>query len=209
MFANGMTALRSRVRSSYLGFLMAKRGKNVTSPKGFDVSAFFAAIEARRREQDLSWPSLAKAVWDQSRVLNERRNDHPISPATLRKIGQRKIGQRCDISCQHALFLLRWLGVPPETFIAAPKPGTAGVALPLADEAHRLRWDLPKLYDALNAGRTKRGSTWEQVAERLHCTANQLTHLRIAKFAVSMRLAMRITQALRYPAADFVYVAEW
>ena len=149
----------------------------MTSPKGFDVSAFFAAIEARRREHDLSWPSLAKAIWDKSRVLNEQRNDHPISPATLRQIGQSKIGQRCDISCQHALFLLRW--------------------------------NLPKLYEALNARRTARGTTWEQVAERLHCTANQLTHLRIAKFAISMRLAMRITQALRRPAADFVYIAEW
>jgi hypothetical protein len=176
----------------------------LTSPKGFDVSAFFAAIDARRREQHLNWSSLAKVIWEQSRVLNEQRNDHPISPATVRKMGQSR-----DVSCQHALFLLRWLGVPPETFIAEPKPGTAGVALPLADEGHRLRWNLRKLYEALNAGRTAHGTTWEQAAKRLHCTANQLTHLRIAKFATGMRLAMRITQALRRPAADFIYVAEW
>ncbi len=43
----------------------------------------------------------------------------------------------------------------------------------------------------------------------LHCTPNQLTSLRNAKFATSMRLAMRITQALHRPAAEFVYVAEW
>jgi hypothetical protein len=42
-----------------------------------------------------------------------------------------------------------------------------------------------------------------------HSTPNQLTGLRNAKFATSMRLAMRITQALHRPAADFVYVAEW
>jgi hypothetical protein len=184
-----------------LGFSTAK---HVTSPKGFDISAFFAAIDARRREQHLSWPSLAKAIWEQSRVLNEQRNDHPISPATVRKIGQSG-----DASCQHALFLLRWLDVPPETFIAEPKPSTAGVALPLADEAQCLRWNLRKLYEALNASRTAHGTTWEQVANRLHCTANQLTHLRIAKFAIGMRLTMRITQALRHPAADFVYVAKW
>lgn len=187
-----------------LRVLRVSDGKHVTSPKGFDSAAFFAAVDARRREQHLSWPSLAKAIWEQSRVLNEQRTDHPISPATLRRIGQSG-----DASCQHALFLLRWLRVPPETFIAEPKPGTSGVALPQADEAHRLRWNLRKLYEALNANRTARGATWEQVAKRLHCTANQLTHLRIAKFAISMRLAMRITQALRRPAADFVYVAEW
>jgi hypothetical protein len=181
----------------------------VTSPKGFDTSAFFAAVEAERQVQHLSWPALAKTIWDQSRALNEQRDDNPISPSTLRPIGQVKIGQRADISCQHALFLLRWLGVPPETFIAEPKPGTAGVALPLADEAHRLRWNLHQLYEALNARRTARGITWEQYAELLHCTPNQLKHLRIAKFAISMRLAMRITQALSRPAADFVYVAKW
>jgi hypothetical protein len=137
-------------------------------------------------------------------VLNDRRGDHPISPATIRNFGERR-----GLSCQHALFVLRWLGVPPETFIAAPAPGTAGVPLPFADQAHRLRWSLKKLYAALDAARAARGATWQQAADRLHCTPSQLTGLRTAKFATGMSLAMRITQALHRPAADFVYVAEW
>jgi hypothetical protein len=176
----------------------------VASPAGFDAQAFFAAVDARRREQQLSWPALATAIWEQSRLLNERRNDHPISPATIRKMHEGR-----GLSCQHALFLLRWLKVPPETFIAVPQPGTAGVPLPSVDDAHRLRWDLRRLYGTLNAARTARSATWQQAADHLHCTANQLTGLRTAKFATSMRLAMRITQALHRPAADFVYVAEW
>ena len=176
----------------------------MTSRKGFDTPAFFAAVDARRREKQLSWPALATVIWEQSRVLNQRRNDHPISPATIRKLAESR-----DVSCQHALFLLRWLQVPPETFIAVPQPGTAGVPLPAADEAHRLRWSLSKLYRALNAARTARGATWQQAADHLYCTPHQLTGLRTAKFATGMRLAMRITQALHRPAADFVYVAEW
>jgi len=176
----------------------------IASPHGFDIPAFFAAINARRLEEHLSWPALTKTVWERSRLLNECRKDHPISPATFRNLGERG-----DVSCQHALFLLRWLGVPPETFIAEPQPGTAGVPLPSADEAHRLRWNLSKLYRTLNAARTARGATWQQAAKRLHCTANQLANLRIAKFAAGMRLTMRITQALRRPAADFIEVAEW
>ena len=152
----------------------------------------------------MSWPAVARAIWDQSRVLNEQRKDHPISVGTIRNTGERK-----GVSCQHALFLLRWLEVPPETFIAVPAPGTAGVPLPRTDEAHRLRWNLKKLYATLNAARTARGATWEQAAKRLHCTPSQLTGLRTAKFATGMGLAMRITQALRRPAADFVDVAEW
>ena len=171
---------------------------------GFDNQAFFEAVDARRREQELSWPALATVIWEQSRVLNERRKDHPISPATIRKMADRH-----GLSCQHALFLLRWLQVPPETFIAVPQPGTAGVALPLADETQRLRWNLRKLYATLNSARTRHGVTWKQTAEQIHCTPSQLTGLRTARFAAGMELAMRIMQTLRRPAADFVYAADW
>ncbi|HEX8806224.1 MAG TPA: hypothetical protein VF741_04705 [Candidatus Aquilonibacter sp.] len=175
----------------------------MTAPSGFDARAFFAAVEERRVQEQLSWRALAQEIWEQSCVLNDRRLDHPISPATIRKMGA------SGLSCQHALFVLRWLDVPPETFIAVPAPGTSGVPLPQADAAHRLRWDLKELYSALNDARTARGATWEDAAQRLHCGPSQLTGLRTAKFAIAMRLAMRITQALRRPAADFVYVAEW
>lgn len=52
----------------------------MTSPRGFDTRRFFAAVEAGRRDEQLSWPALADAIWEKSRVLNERGNDHPISP---------------------------------------------------------------------------------------------------------------------------------
>jgi hypothetical protein len=175
---------------------------HVTSSNCFDNEAFLSAVDARRLERQLSWPGLAAAIWAQSRILNEQRNDHPISPATIRKLAH-------GTSCQHALFLLRWLDVPPETFIAVPQPGTIGVPLPPADEGQRLRWNLGKLYGALNAARTARGATWQQVADRLHCTPHQLTGLRTAKFATGLNLAMGITQALHRPAADFVYAAQW
>ncbi len=174
----------------------------MTSPNAFDHEAFFAAVDTRRRDQQLSWPALAAAIWEQSSALNKQRDDHPISPATIRKMAD-------GTSCQHALFLLRWLDVPPEAFIAVPQPGTVGMPLPRADEAQRLRWNLRKLHGALNAARTARGATWQQAADRLHCTPSQLTALRTAKFATGMALAMRITQVLRRPAADFVYAAQW
>jgi hypothetical protein len=82
--------------------------------------------------------------------------------------------------------LLRRLKVPPETFITVPQPGTEGIAPPVADEAHRLRWNLGKLYKTLNAARTARGATWQQAADRLDCSPNQLTGLRTAKFAPGM-----------------------
>jgi hypothetical protein len=178
--------------------------ERVTRPGGFDVLAFFTAIDERRRQEALGWAALAAVVWEQSRVLNDqRRGDHPLSPATLRNMGT------SGGSCQHALFALRWLDCPPETFVVQPRPGTTGVSLPATDAAHRLRWNLLHLYTALNTARTERAENWQQVAERLHCTSSQLTGLRTAKFATGMRLAMWITQALRRPAADFIEPASW
>ena len=168
----------------------------MNSPRTFDAEKFFAAVDARRRAEELSWIALAAKIWDLSRVLNERRNDHPVSPATLKKLSK-------GTSCQHALFVLRWLKVPPEDFVVEPVAGTTGVPLPVADESHRPRWDLKKLYAALDDARTARGATWQQAAFRLR------TGLRTAKFATNMELAMRVTQALRRPAADFVYLAQW
>jgi hypothetical protein len=65
------------------------------------------------------------------------------------------------------------------------------------------------LYQALDDARTERNVSWQQTAQRLHCTSHQLTGLRTARYATGMRLAMRICQALRRPSADFIYAADW
>jgi hypothetical protein len=51
--------------------------------------------------------------------------------------------------------------------------------------------------------------TWPVVARASVCTPSLLTGLRTAKFATGMDVAMRITQWLGRPAADFVYSARW
>ena len=128
-------------------------GERGTRPGGFGVRAFFTAVDERRRHEALSWAALAEVVREQSRVLNERLGDHPTGPATLGNMGER------GGSGQHALVVLRWPDCPPETFVVQPRPGTTGVALPATDAAHRLRWNLPSHYAALNAARTERAET--------------------------------------------------
>jgi len=172
--------------------------------RGFDVAAFFAAIDDRRRGEGLSWSKLAAQMWDLSADLNDRRADHPIAASTISGMARRG-----DASCQHALIMLRWLGQAPEEFIVNPRPGTDGVPLPHADAAHRLRWDLSALHASLNAARLERKASWAQAARRLHCSPHQLTGLRAVKFASGMRLTMRICQALGRPAATFIYAADW
>ena len=174
------------------------------APGGFDAAALFDALDERRRAEQLSWTRVATELWEQSAELNARRHDHPISPSTLTNMARRG-----DTTCQHALFMLRWLERTPEDFVLSPHPDTVGVPLPDVDSAHRLRWDLLAMYTALDDARTRHGATWKQTAERLHCTANQLTGLRTAKYATGMRVAMRICQSLHRPAAHFVYAARW
>jgi hypothetical protein len=170
----------------------------------FDVIALFDALDAQRRDRGLSWQRVADQLWDQSAVLNARRADHPISPATITGMAKRR-----DCTCQHALFFLRWLGRTPESFLRGARVHTPDEELPAAGPDRRLRWDLAALYAALNERRGKQNQTWREVAEQIRCTEHQLTGIKSARYAIGMRLAMRIVQWLERPASAFVYAAEW
>ena len=155
-------------------------------------------------DRGLSWRQVADEIWMQSLVLNERRKDHPISPATLTGIAKRG-----DTTCQHALFVLRWLGRTPESFFSVPPSSESDTALPPVGPDRRLRWDLGAVYEALDARRRERELTWKQAAKELRCTDHQLRGLRTARFAIGMKLMMRIVQWLERPAAAFIYAARW
>ena len=103
----------------------------------FDAIALYEAMAAQRIDRGLSWRQVADQIWDQSRALNKRRDDHPISASTLTGIAKRG-----DCTCQHALFILRWLGRAPESFLLVP---AAGAALPAAGPDRRPRWNLAAL----------------------------------------------------------------
>ncbi len=178
----------------------------------FDVQALYRALDAQRAERELTWAGVAQELWEMSAELAKRRgDDHPIAVGTLTNVAKRG-----DTSCQHALFMLRWLGRAPEDFVDGAPPATRS-PLPTAGPDRRLRWhlhatprrDIPGLYEALTTRRAERGLTWALLARELRCGPSQLTGLRTARFAVRMTLAMEITQWLERPAADFVYAAEW
>jgi hypothetical protein len=166
----------------------------------FDVAALFNALDAQRRQRGLSWEGVARQLWEQSSALNAKRKDHPISASTLTVMTTRR-----DTSCQHALFMLRWLGRAPEDFLPGLPVDSANTSLPYAGADRRLRWDLQKLYAALDSQRRERSLTWPQLAEELRCGPNQLSGIKRARFAISMRLAMRIVTWLDRPARNFVY----
>ena len=170
----------------------------------FDSRAMYAAMDAQRTARGLSWRQVAEEIWTQSSALNERRQDHPISPSTLTGIAKRG-----DCTCQHALFVLRWLKRTPESFLTIPPEVGAAPPLRPLGASRRPRWDLAALYAALNARRQERRLTWYELAATLGCTHSQLTGIRTARYAIGMRLAMRIVQWLEQPATSFIYAARW
>jgi hypothetical protein len=163
------------------------------------------ALDTRRANLGLSWKQVADQLWQLSSELNERRRDHPISPSTLTRMATDP-----RTSCQHALFMLRWLDRTPESFLAGMVDGhDPRFVLPRAGADRRLRWSLKLLWAAMDEKRHQDALTWRQLADLLGCTSNQLTGLRTARFATAMDLAMRIVQWIGRPAADFVYPARW
>jgi hypothetical protein len=170
----------------------------------FDIAALYSALDDKRTRLGISWQMVANQLWELSSDLNDRRRDHPISPSTLKNMANNP-----RISCQHALFMLRWLGRSPESFLKGATGDDERFALPVVGPDRRLRWALKLLYASMDETRRQAGLTWRALAVILSCNPNQLTGLRTAKFATGMDLAMRIVQWMGRPAADFVYPASW
>ena len=104
----------------------------------FDEGALYAALDAKRQTEGLSWPGAAAAIWDLATVLNTAREarglaNHPISPSTLRSLGNRG-----DTSCQHALF--RELPRPGRTRRRYATAGLRPGPPPALGSEGRVRW---------------------------------------------------------------------
>jgi hypothetical protein len=170
----------------------------------FDCAALYAALDERRAARGLGWYELADLLWDQSEDLNARRgDDHKLCGGAVQRLRSRD-----STSCQYALFMLRWLGMAPESFLVGPTVDVGDVALPTAAADRRLRWDLPALHAAMDEQRRQRELTWAALGRELGCTPSRLTNLRTARLA-DMSLVLRVTQWLARPAAAFIHPAEW
>lgn len=181
----------------------SEREPDVLLRPELDFGAFTGAFDAERRSRGLTWFTFTDELWDQSADLNAQRpEDHCLCGGAVSRLPARE-----DTSCQYALFMLRWLGRPPEDFVRDARD-VGDTRLPDAGPDRRLRWDLPQLYVALDERRRELGLTWSGLADVLSCTPSRLTNLRSARQA-DLALVMRVTQWLGRPAADFIHPATW
>ena len=178
--------------------------RNEADIADFDFDSLFKAMDAQRVARRLSWNGVAKEMWQMYAELDRSRpNDHPLSPSTI--ISMSRHG---NTTCQHALIFLQWLGRRPESFLPGVSMKDNRPLRPFGTD-RRPRWHLRRLYDALNARRQELDMTWPELARVLGCTPSQLTGIRTARYAINMKLAMRIVQWLKRPSTDSIYLATW
>lgn len=169
----------------------------------FDGDAMIRVLDAQRAERKLDWNQLAVELYAQSSALNAELQDNCLCQGALVRTAHRG-----TMSCQYALIILRWIQRAPEDFLRRRSAAVGDTRLPTAGPDKRLRWNLPLVHQALDRHRREQALTWAELARQLHCTPNRLTNLKTARLA-DMDLAMRVTQYLRRPAAEFVIPADW
>jgi len=115
-----------------------------------------AAIDEQRARRKLTWKSVAHEV----NRAHERLDRHPIGPATISGLKNRRWGVGGD----GVLHMLIWLDRTPESFVPGP-PGAAhpDALLPRPGGQQILRFDVPRIYSKLEGLRVNRGLTWMEV----------------------------------------------
>ena len=159
-----------------------------TSPAvlAFDYAAVGEAVEARRLELNLTPSGLIRSVnW--------------LSAAPLARLRQGN-----STTCQHVNGLLRWLGRSPESF----SPGMVdGPECAVPDFGpYAVRWNMATLWEAVEAQRTDRGQSWDEVRQATRYGA--VERIRLETYGFSMHHAMNVVRWLGRPAATFMYPAE-
>lgn len=147
----------------------------------FDLVALRAALDSERVARGTSWAAIGAALG--------------ISASTLRSFGTRPWAEGDGV-----LRAVAWLGRSPESFV----PGASENAPVPNGPPRALRFDVVKLYSAIDAEREKRGMTWSAVAESAGIgNASGLTRLR-GGGRVAFPDIMRVFRWLDAPAAQFV-----
>ncbi len=155
----------------------------------FDLRAVYDALDARRRERQISWTVVA------SEVNRFRTRLRPIAVSTITSLRTKPKGEGDGI-----LQMLLWLGRTPESFVpGVADAGAERFRLPDLKRGEILRWDTRALFRALDAERQERQLTWAQVAREVRFTSGMLTTLAKGP-KIGLPRVMRLVRWLDRPA---------
>ena len=164
--------------------------------RNFDMQGMYAALDAARLAQGLSWSALVAEI---NRPF-EGTPSIPISISTVKGMQDKS-----SVTSAVILQILRWMGRTPESFLSGNDiPAQPSELLHEPGPARILRFDTRAMYAALDAERIKRGMKWKQVADELPgFTESTLTNLAKGPL-IGFPRVMMIPQWLGRPAATFV-----
>ena len=165
----------------------------------FSLRDLFAALDAERRAQGLSWAKVTQAINGHS----GRSAGHQLSPSTLTRTRTGAVAEGDGV-----LQMLRWLKRTPESFVPGQPTSNNEERLPEVPSHHTLRFDTKKMHAALDAQRVERHLTWAEVAQEVGIGVSSLTHLSQGG-RTAFPQVMRIVRWLGKPAADFTRTSNW
>ncbi len=163
----------------------------------FDLAALFGALDQQRSLKGLTWQGLAREI-NGPAIRGGAARPRAIAASTIKSLADKRVAEGDGV-----LQMLIWLGRTPESFVPDhPMAEAPEAALPRVGPDQMLRWDTRALHRALQAQRTERRLTWQQVARELRCGPGQLTYLAQGG-RVGFPGVMRVVRWLGRPAAQF------
>jgi len=170
----------------------------VTEP-AFDVHALHDALDAERERRGISWAQLTREL---NQLFKDVKAARPIATSTV--TGMRDRG---GLNGNGVNQMLIWLRRTPESFCSGWP--VKGKLLPTVSTDLIVRWNGPKIYEALDAERKSRGLTWKEAAGEIgRQTPGTLKQLQKSA-AIGFPYGMQIFRWLGRPAADFVMAVPW
>jgi len=156
------------------------------TPGNFDVFALWNAVDAQRRERDLSWHRVTQILgW--------------MSQDTIARMGERGLA-----TCNHVLPMIEWVGRTPESFTIDPE-GAVHELLPKPGErGWRWWWRIRDLGSDLERERIARELTPSQLAGELRLTTREIARVRRSRYGVPIGVAMIIARWLERSAASYM-----
>jgi hypothetical protein len=169
--------------------------------RDFRLADLYAALDAQRQSRGLTWQ---QAVLEINTGFGHA-SIHPIARSSVTSLRTKAVAEGDAV-----LAMLKWLNRTPESFL--PGDGGAhsspGAHLPDPPPPLGLRFDTRKLHAAVNAQRTARGLTWQQVARELGLSPNTLTNMSTGA-RTGFPHVMRITRWLDRSLAEFTRFSRW
>ena len=168
----------------------------------FDISALYDALDAEREKRGISWTQLTREL---NALFKDVTKARPIATSTVTRMRE-----KAGLAGNGVIQMLIWVERTPESFCS--NWPVEGKLIKKSAPDKIVRWNGPKIFEAIEAQRTQRGLSWKAVADEIGVgigtTAATLKALERTP-SIGFPHGMRIFRWLEKPAADYTMAVPW